>query len=156
MLEATAHESQEFTALTRRNCSLAPVPLCVGAGFVAGLVLAIASGWALVGAWLVLPFAGLEALALAAAVVCHGRRVGDFERIRLSGSSLLVEVGERGAVRRYEFNAAWVRLVARDEGRGRTVLRYRGRELEIGRHLGEGERRKLVRELLRRLPSAQA
>ena len=39
-------------------------------------VLAIAVGFALVGAWLVLPFAGLEVLMLAAAFVIYTRRVG--------------------------------------------------------------------------------
>jgi uncharacterized membrane protein len=39
------------------------------------VTLLIGVGFALVGAWLVLPFAGLEVLALGAAFVCRARQV---------------------------------------------------------------------------------
>ncbi len=156
MLEATAHDSQGFTALAKRNCSIAPVAFCIGTGALVATAVLIATAWAVAGAWLVLPFAGLEGLALVAAVVCLGRHAGDFERICLTGDRLVVEVQELKALRRYEFNPAWVRIVVSDEGRGRLAVRYHGRELQIGRHLAEGERRRLVQELLSRLPSARA
>jgi uncharacterized membrane protein len=38
------------------------------------LVLAIGAGFAFAGAWLVLPFAGLEVLALGAAFLAHARQ----------------------------------------------------------------------------------
>ncbi|MBV8030569.1 MAG: DUF2244 domain-containing protein [Betaproteobacteria bacterium] len=48
------------------------------------VTLAIGIGFALVGAWLVLPFAGLEVAALAAAFVAHLRRVGkELETVRI-------------------------------------------------------------------------
>ena len=40
------------------------------------IVIAIGTGFALLGAWPVLPFAGLEVLALGAAFVVHARRAG--------------------------------------------------------------------------------
>jgi uncharacterized membrane protein len=42
----------------------------------AAVTLSIGIGFAILGAWLVLPFAGLEVLGLAAAFVVHVRRVG--------------------------------------------------------------------------------
>ena len=42
----------------------------------AAVTLAIGAGFALLGAWPVLPFAGLEIVALGAAFLVHVRRVG--------------------------------------------------------------------------------
>ena len=44
------------------------------------IVLAIGTGFAFVGAWPVLPFAGLEVLGLGAAFVVHARRAGAEKR----------------------------------------------------------------------------
>ncbi|HXJ08733.1 MAG TPA: DUF2244 domain-containing protein [Burkholderiales bacterium] len=69
------------------NCSISP------AGFLGVLVslavvtLAIGVGFALLGAWLVLPFAGLEVLSLGAAFVMYARRFGD-------GREKLSRIGE--------------------------------------------------------------
>lgn len=155
MLEATTDESREFIALARRNCSIAPIPLCIGTALIAAVSLAIAAAWAAAGAWLILPFAGLEAVALGVALVSYGRRVGDYERIRLSGERLVVEVRDGDELHRHEFDPAWVRIVMSRGGRGRVAVGYHGREVEIGRQLAEGERQRLVRELRRRLPSAR-
>lgn len=46
----------------------------------AAVVLAIGAGFAAVGAWLVLPFAGLEVLLLVAAYVAYARRFGTQEK----------------------------------------------------------------------------
>ena len=42
----------------------------------AALTLAIGVGFAMIGAWLVLPFAGLEVLGLVVAYVVYARRAG--------------------------------------------------------------------------------
>ena len=39
------------------------------------VTLSIGVGFALLGAWLILPFAGLEVLALSAAFLCYARQV---------------------------------------------------------------------------------
>jgi uncharacterized membrane protein len=57
-------------------CSISPVGLLRVFVGLALTVLAIGIGFALVGAWPVLPFAGLEVLLLGAAFVMHARRVG--------------------------------------------------------------------------------
>ena len=58
------------------NCSISPTGLLCAFAALAAVTLAIATGFALMGAWLVLPFAGLEVLALGVAFVVHVRRVG--------------------------------------------------------------------------------
>jgi uncharacterized membrane protein len=46
----------------------------------AAVVLAIGAGFATLGAWLVLPFAGLEVLALVAAYLAYAKRFGTEEK----------------------------------------------------------------------------
>lgn len=58
-----------------RNCALSPAALAGALGLLAVVTLSIGIGFALMGAWLVLPFAGLEVLGLGAAYVFYARRV---------------------------------------------------------------------------------
>jgi len=59
-----------------RNCSISPAGLLGAYAALAAVTLSIGIGFAILGAWLVLPFAGLEVLGLAVAFVVHVRRVG--------------------------------------------------------------------------------
>jgi uncharacterized membrane protein len=118
--------------------------------FVACVTLGIAMGFALAGAWPVLPFAGLEILALAGAFYLNGRHAADYERIALSREKLVVEASDAGCVACHEFDPRWLRLAERPLGRDfRLLLCARGSELEIGRHL-DTERRASLAQCLRR------
>jgi uncharacterized membrane protein len=55
--------------------SISPAGFAGALALAAAVTLAIGAGFALVGAWLVLPFAGLEVLALGAAFLCRARQV---------------------------------------------------------------------------------
>ena len=106
------------------------------------LVLAIGAGFAVAGAWLVLPFAGLEVLLLGAAFVAHARHAADYEKIELHSGRLAVEVAQAERVARYELENARVSIEE-----GRVVLRDARKELEIGRHIGAEARAELAAEL---------
>lgn len=108
----------------------------------AALVLAIGAGFAAAGAWLVLPFAGLEVLLLGAAFVLHARHAADYERIELQSGRLEVEVTEADRVARYQLQNARVSMEE-----GRVVLRDAKEAIEIGRHIGAEARAELVAEL---------
>jgi uncharacterized membrane protein len=71
--------------ILKRNCSMSPAGLATAFAALAALTLAIGVGFALVGAWLVLPFAGLEVLMLAAAFFVYARRAGAEEEKQLRG-----------------------------------------------------------------------
>jgi uncharacterized membrane protein len=73
--------------LLKRNCSISPGGMLRVFGLLALASLGIAMGFALAGAWLILPFAGLEVLALGAAFLVHARHATDFERIEVSTGS---------------------------------------------------------------------
>jgi len=78
--------------VSRRNCSLSPRALMAVFGSVVAVSFAFGVMFAALGAWLVLPFAGVELLALAAAFVVYGRHATDGERLRLTGETLSAEV----------------------------------------------------------------
>lgn len=127
--------------------------------------LAIGVGFAVVGAWLILPFAGLEVLLLGAAFVAYARRAADYEKIELAGGRLTVEVAQAARRSRYELDPRRARvLLEKGQGYGARVWvkgglrgapgveRRAGEEqLEIGRHLDAGSRVELAAELSRRL-----
>jgi len=108
----------------------------------------IATGFALLGAWLVLPFAGIEIAVLGFAVSWVLRHARDFELICLKGGMLEVEIADGGCRTLRQFNPHWARLVIETRGHAtRLALRSHGKEFEIGRHLNAEDRRGLAREL---------
>lgn len=111
--------------------------------------LAVSLVFAVLGAWLIIPFAGLEIAALGVAAGWACRRSTDFERLALEGDRIVVETGDRGSVQRFEFNRCWARLVTASDGS--VALRSHGREIVIGRYCGDEGREALARELRSRL-----
>jgi len=141
-----------FSLLLKRNCSISPAGLMLAFGLIAIVTLGIAAAFAALGAWLVLPFAGLEIAGLGIAFGLNGRHAGDYERIQLGEGRLMVEVCESDSIRRLELNPARASVMVAGEGRSmRVLLGAPGRSLEVGRHLQEQARRDLAGELKRRL-----
>ena len=66
-------EKRGFSVTLKRNCSISPASLACVFAALAIAVLAIGAGFALLGAWLILPFAGLEVLLLAGAFLLQAR-----------------------------------------------------------------------------------
>jgi uncharacterized membrane protein len=141
-----------FSLLLKRNCSISPAGLLWVYGLIAAVTLGIAAVFAALGAWVILPFAGVELVALGIAFAVNGRHAADYERIRLGEGSLTVDVCESDSVRRHEFNPARASVTVAGAGRSmRVMLSSPGRSLEIGRHLHERARLDLAGELNRRL-----
>jgi len=111
-------------------------------------VLAIGTGFAIAGAWLVLPFAGLEVLLLGGAFVLQARHATDYERVALERGRLKVEVADGRRLARYELDARRVRV---DVDGAQVVLRADRQALELGRHLDDESRIAFGAELKRRL-----
>ena len=140
------------TWLIKRNCSASPRQL---AGVFVSLVavsFAFGAAFAAEGLWMVLPFVGLEVVAVAAAFFCYGRHAADYERIDLRGGVLTFEQRDGGHKREFNFDAAWVRveLEERGVGQGRQVrlaLACKGQCVEVGQCLGAERRSALGREL---------
>jgi uncharacterized membrane protein len=154
---AFREERDGFSLTLKRNCSTTPTGLLRVFAALAVVVLAIGAGFAAAGAWLVLPFAGLEVLLLGGAFVLYARRAADYERLQLEGGRLVLERGEAERRERYAMQAHEARLrVEKQAGCGariwlRSGLRAGEEELEIGRHLDAQARLELAAELKRRL-----
>ncbi len=149
---AFMERSPGFSLVVKRNCSISPHGLLRVFVLLAGVAIGIATAFALLGAWLILPFAGLEIVALGAAFLLNGRHAADYERIELAGGRLMVEqaVAERTA--RFELDARLARVqLAGVTGRKRVLLWAPGGEFEIGRNLDAETRVEFSAELTKRL-----
>jgi uncharacterized membrane protein len=141
----------------KRNCSASPAQL---AGVFASIV-AVSFGFGVAfaaqGLWLVLPFVGLELLAVAAAFFCYGRRAADYERIEIRGGEIAVEQveGSRRSLRRLP--SQWARVELQRRGRTGAVsvwLAAGAERIEVGRHLLDARRVRLAEELRTALAGA--
>jgi uncharacterized membrane protein len=144
-----AENGAEFTYFRRHCSSLDLRLLCWVFGSLALFLVLVSAAFAVAGAWLIIPFAGIEIAALGVAVWWTLRHAGDFERLAFDGDRILLEIRERGQSRQFEFNRCWVRLV--NGNAGMFALRSHGREVAIGRFCGEESRQELAREVRSRL-----
>lgn len=145
----------QFASTARRNNSLSTSGRMFVFGFIlaVSLGIALAFGW-LLGAWLILPFSGLEMVVLCWAFHQVDRHAGDYERVAIEGDRLNVEVLDGRQVSRLELNRCWAQVVCAEDG-SRLALRSHGREFEIGRHRTEEQRLAMARELRLELRGAR-
>jgi uncharacterized membrane protein len=134
----------------QRNCSVSPRQFFCFYGLVALVSFTIAITFLLRGAWMVLPFSGLEVLAVGVAFLIHARHAVDYEHIRLSPNRLVVEKMNADRLTSIEFNPRWVRVEA-DQAGTRIALVSRGQTVSIGEHLAVYKRAQFARELRRAL-----
>ena len=150
MNEKAVESAAGFSLVARRNNSLSPAGRFLVLGSLAVVILAISLGFALHGAWLVFPFAGLDVVVVFLAFRYVGQRAGDFECISLQGDTIIIERHSRGSTERFEFNRYWVQVEFNQErggGQGRLLLRSHGKEAEFGIHLTAGQRAVVARRL---------
>lgn len=145
---AFREEHGGFSLTLKRNCSISPSGLACVFAALAVVVLAIGTGFAMLGAWLILPFAGLEVVLLGGAFVLQAHHATDYERIALERDRLKVEVAEGRRVARYELDASRVRVEV--EG-ARVMLRGAREAHELGRYLDDASRKVFGAELKKRL-----
>lgn len=140
--------------LFKRNCSITPRQL---GGVYASLCLVsfvIAAFFFWHGAPYVAAFAGLELLAVGAALLVFARHAGDRETLTLLGRSLLVEQCHGPRVERTDLAADWL-SVEPEAGQGSLIqLRGRGRTICVGRHLRPELRAAFAHELRQALRQA--
>lgn len=131
----------------RRNCSLAPRQLLWCYASLCVLSLAIAGLFWQAGAPMVAPFAGLELLAVGAALLLYARHAADSERIALRDDALTVEHESGGCTERVAFQPAWVRVEPAHGDRSLIELSGQGRRISVGRFVRPELRSQLAEEL---------
>ena len=121
--------------------------------FVTGLV------FLMMGAWPVFGFFGLDVLVIWWAFKANFRAARASEEIVVTPSELRVRrVSHRGQVAEWTFNPLWVRLdmeVDEDFGIEHLYLISRGRQIQIARFLGPGEKASFYKGLVEALNAAK-
>jgi len=106
------------------------------------------------GALLVLPFTGVEIIAVGIAFVVYGRHAADGERISLEGTRLVVERETAGRLERSEFDRQWVRVEPKTGDRSLITLSAQGRVVQVGRFVRPELRAALALEIRMALRAA--
>ncbi len=133
--------------LLKRNCSGTPRQMVVFFASLCALSLGIAAVCWVHGATLVIPFAGLELLTVATALLLYARHAADSERLLLRPGRLVVEHVSGRSVERVEFTPAWVRVEPQRGDRSLVELSGEGRSIAVGCFVRPELRRQLADEL---------
>ncbi|KVM11203.1 hypothetical protein WL05_29850 [Burkholderia ubonensis] len=133
--------------LMKRNCSMSPRQFVLFYASLAGFSLAIAAMLMWQGAWLVMPFTGVELLAVGVAFAIYARHAVDYERIRLFPHRLMIERMNAEQLTQIEFNPRWVRVEPGATPRDPIRLVSRGQTVVIGQHLAQYRRAQFADEL---------
>lgn len=138
------------------NCSLTPGTATLFYLSILTVSLTIAGGFAALGFWPVLPFAGIELLGLGLALRLSLRRGRTREFIRIDESEVRVNRWSGRQRTEVRFARPWTRIQLRASAvpswPSRLLLGSMGRTVEIGAFLTEGERRRLRARLAELLP----
>jgi uncharacterized membrane protein len=121
-------------------------------GMIVATTMVIAAGAAAIGAWPVMPFAGLEVALLVLAFHLVHLHDADFERLEIGEHEVRVEARDAQSFTHFVAHRPWARVVVRERGTRCTLgLAYAGRTVPLGRLLSDEGRRRLAQELRGRI-----
>lgn len=139
----------------RRNLAIPPRVFMLHMGAAGGLSCAIGAGFWLAGYPLVFGFCACQALALAAAVVCHAAHACDGEQLLLAGDTLEVRSTRGFRSTTVRLHCGWTRLELTPGAQPPALCSGRMR-VPVGVYLAEPQRRLLAADLRRALAHARA
>lgn len=143
-----------FVFHSRPQCSLTRAQERLVLGSLGALCFGVAIGFAALGFWLILPFAGLEIGLLAWALGALRRRESDYETLTIEGDAVVLEWRKGKRSGRREMNRQWVRVecdCAAPDGNCRLCVISHGSETEVGHYLSDEARRQLAATLRSKL-----
>jgi uncharacterized membrane protein len=143
-----------YKIVARPNCSISARGMKFVVAIVAFISFSIGLSFSLMGAWLILPFAGLEVIAIAYAFYYVNCRAGDYESITIEGDDIEIEKRNYNNTSHTVFNRYWARVILRDLpcGDQSLWLRSHGKEVEFGRRfMNNDQRLALARQLKQRI-----
>ncbi|NIO40333.1 MAG: DUF2244 domain-containing protein [Burkholderiales bacterium] len=143
----------QFAIVSRRNNSSSQHARRLVFGSLGLFTLAVGAGFALIGAWPVAPFAGIECLALLLAYFWLQRHDDDFELITIEADNVIVEMRDGSKSERRQLSRHWAQVVVEEVPgkRTRVFLRAHGQEVDFGRLLSDDARLSLAKRLRARL-----
>lgn len=143
-----AEDKNGYRFVLSPNCSISWRELVAFYLITSLLALAIGVYFTLHGLWLVLPFSGLEIIALGICLYLTSRKVYRKEVITLDKRRTRIEKGVQRVDQSWEFETHWLRL--RDESKGtgngvrKLALGSHGKYVEVGNFLGQMEKDELA------------
>ena len=154
LIDVVQNVPEKYVFVSRPNRSLGHRQMRWVFWGVALPCMGIASFFAGLGYWLMLPFAGLEMGLLAWAFERMRAHDADYESITIQGQQLIVESCNGGHTLRREWNTCWTRaecVCLQHERNCRFCVWSRGEAIELGRHLDDQGRIKLARTVRAKL-----
>lgn len=149
------HDAQQLRFVLRPNQSISWRGLRLFFAALCVVSLSIALALTLLGFWPVLPFAGLEMLAVGAGLYAVARRGQVREVIYIDPQSVRIERGREAPDQQWQLARTWAKVVLERCPKqwypSRLLIRSHGRSIEIGSFLNEDERQRLAHELGRDL-----
>jgi len=140
-----------YRKLIRPNRSLSTRAMLLLFLAYTAFALSLGIGFAIVGAWMVLPFMGLEIAVVAAAFYFLFRHAGDYELVIVDDSRLKVVRRQGGLEVCDEFQRYWAKVFLAPGAGGWYPSRLRvgshGRLVEVGAAMSEEARQTLARDL---------
>jgi uncharacterized membrane protein len=123
------------------------------------IVLLVATAFANIGAWLVLPFAGLEVALVVYAFYTVYTHSADFESITIDDERVIIEKKSRQQCDKTEFQRYWAQITEREvenkhgiKAKKALFIGSHGKEVEFGRDfITDAQRSFLARELRQKL-----
>jgi uncharacterized membrane protein len=148
-----------YKIIARPNNSLSPDGCIKLLAVIATVSLLISLGFARIGAWLVLPFAGLEIVAFAYAFYTVYLHSADFESITIEDDRVVVEKRNYKEVTTTVFQRYWAQVNVRGavnskgvNGKSGLFISSHGKEVEFGRNfINDEQRAELARELRQKI-----
>jgi len=142
-----------YKIIARPSNSLSPEGSVKLLGAIIVVVLLVALVFTQMGAWLVLPFAGMEIVAFAYTFYYIYLHSGDFESITIENDNVVVEKRNYKESTTIVFQRYWAQVNVREvNGKSGLFISSHGKEVEFGRNfINDGQRTLLVRELRQKI-----
>jgi uncharacterized membrane protein len=137
-----------FSFTAKRNCSLSPRGQAIWITLIASGTLLLALAATALGAWPILPFAGVEVLLVWCAFRWVYRRRGDYEVLKVSGGVFCWEKWQAGRLERLTGSCEWWDIDLTRAPQRELVLRYAGKRVAVGRLMTEAQRSNVVKAIL--------
>lgn len=148
-----------YKIIARPNNSLSPEGSVKLLAAIIVVVLLVALAFTHMGAWLVLPFAGLEIAAFAYTFYYIYLHSGDFESITIEDDNVVIEKRNYKESTTVVFQRYWAQVSVREvngkkgvNGKSGLFISSHGKEVEFGRNfINDGQRTLLARELRQKI-----
>lgn len=148
MVSSTVDTKHNWRIVVRPNRSLTRRQLQLVFLVIAGICLSIASVFAVLGMWPVLPFAGAEVIAVGIGFYLSAVSGRETEVVSVNSDEVAVEKVRSRLTQRWVTQRAWAQIRLLPPRirwyPTRLVIRSHGKQVELGAFLNEDERRQLA------------